>query len=267
MTKREYAFNIVATFVKINKQMPVKMLTYRSRIQQDDLYSIPISDFFQSAFSVDCVIFGYHEGELKVLLIERGTEPYKNFWALPGDLVYPNEDLNASALRILKDLTSLTHIDVKQVHTFGRVDRHPLGRVITVAYLALVETQDLVPVASSWASKIKWHTLYRLPKLAFDHREILDSSLDDLRKLIKSEPIWTKVLPEKFTLTQLQLLFETVLNKQFDKGNFRKKIRGMKFLKKLNESEKSVAHRPSIYYKFDQPKFNEQKDGDYVFDL
>src|SRR5574343_592920 len=111
------------------------MMTYQPRLAQDDLYSIPIDAFFKSAFSVDCVIFGYHENTLKVLLIERGAEPYGGYWALPGDLVYPNEDLDEAALRILHDLTSLRDIPIKQVKTFGKVNRHPWGRVITIAYL------------------------------------------------------------------------------------------------------------------------------------
>jgi len=102
-------------------------------MSQKDLYSIPIDDFFKSAFSVDCVILGYHQKSLQVLLIKRGVDPFKNSWALPSDLVYPNEDLDYAATRILHDLTSLDDIDVRQIHTFGKVNRHPLGRVITIA--------------------------------------------------------------------------------------------------------------------------------------
>ena len=118
---------------------------FKSRIEQEDLYSIPIDEFFKSAFSVDCVIFGYHERQLKVLLIERGTEPFDGFWALPGDLVYPLEDLDGAASRVLNDLTSINDIPIRQVKTFGKVDRHPLGRVITVGYTAIVEMTDIEP--------------------------------------------------------------------------------------------------------------------------
>lgn len=239
----------------------------RSLIQGDDRYAIPIRDFFKSAFSVDCVIFGYHAGELKVLLIQRGSEPFENFWALPGDLVYPDEDLDSAANRVLMDLTSLTDIPIRQVHTFGKVDRHPLGRVITVAYLALVEFTELSPHASSWARQTRWHPISRIPRLAFDHKEILDRSVLDLKTLVLTEDIWSKVLPEKFTLTQFQEFFECVLNKRFDKGNFRKKLSGAPFLRQLNETQKNVSHRPSLLYSLDRKKFQSARAKGFAFDF
>lgn len=240
---------------------------YQPRLMQDDLYSIPIDAFFQSAFSVDCVIFGYHDGELKVLLIERGTAPFEGHWALPGDLVYPYEDLDAAASRVLEDLTSLGNIPIRQVHAFGKVNRHPLGRVITVAYLAFVEPTEVTPHASSWAKSTAWISINKIPALAFDHKTILEESLIELRHRIRYENIWAKVLPEKFTLSAFQLLFETVLDKKFDKGNFRKKIASYKFLKKLNESQTNVSHRPSLLYKFDEKKFQGMKDKGFSFDF
>jgi len=247
--------------------MAISKKISKARIEQDDFYSIPIDEFFKSAFSVDCVIFGYHENELKVLLIQRGTAPFENFWALPGDLVYPYEDLDDSAQRVLKDLTSLPDISMRQVHTFGRVGRHPLGRVITIAYTAFVEHTEISPLPSNWAKQTKWHSVKKLPKLAFDHDEILKDCYESIQRLIVSEPIWVKVLPEKFTLTQLQKIFETVLNKKFDKGNFRKKINGLKFLKPLKESQKNVSHRPSMLFKFDSKIYAKYKSKGFVFDF
>ncbi len=243
------------------------MKSYQPRLLQDDLYSIPIDAFFKSAFSVDCVIFGYHEAELKVLLIQRGTEPFENYWALPGDLVYPNEDLDSAALRILNDLTSLTNIPIKQVKTFGKVDRHPLGRVITIAYLALVEPTDLAPHASSWARDTRWHPIAEVPQLAFDHQEILEVSLEELRSRILHEDLWSKVLPAKFSLTQFQELFETILGKTFDKGNFRKKVVKYKFLQKLEEAQRGVSHRPSLLYSFDAKRYQEMKANGFSFEF
>lgn len=240
---------------------------YQPRLLQDDLYSIPIHDFFQSAFSVDCVIVGYHEGELSILLIQRGTEPFENFWALPGDLVYPNEDLDSAAARVLQDLTSLSHIDIRQVHTFGKVNRHPLGRVITVAYLALVEPAELTPHASSWAKQTKWIPLNKVPKLAFDHKDILKESLIELRKLVLTDPIWVNVLPKKFTLSAFQRFFEAVLEKKYDKGNFRKKVAKYKFLKPLNEAQKNVSHRPSVLYAFDEKTYRSMRAKGFSLDL
>ncbi len=239
----------------------------RPRLLEDDLYSIPIDAFFKSAFSVDCVIFGYHERELKVLLIQRGADPYQNLWALPGDLVYPDEDLDNAAIRVLKDLTTLTEIPIRQVRTFGKVDRHPLGRVITVAYLALVEPADLEPHASSWAKDTRWISINEVPDLAFDHSEILNESYQNLKRLVLTEDLFSKVLPEKFTLTAFQAVFETILDKQFDKGNFRKKLVDFKFLRKLNESQKNVSHRPSLLYSFDEKKFVKMKEKGFSFDF
>ena len=121
-----------------------KSLTY-------DIYTVPIDTFFQSAFSIDCVVFGVSNKQLQVLLIQRGAAPYKNYWALPGDLVFPEEDLDTSAIRVLKDLTSLSKIHFKQVKAFGEVNRHPLGRVITIGYYAFVKIEDYTPKASFWA--------------------------------------------------------------------------------------------------------------------
>ncbi|MEY3398606.1 MAG: hypothetical protein RL220_1200 [Bacteroidota bacterium] len=243
------------------------MKAYKPRLLEDDMYSIPVDAFFKSAFSVDCVIFGYHERELKILLIQRGADPYEGLWALPGDLVYPDEDLDSAATRVLKDLTSLSEIPIRQVRTFGKVGRHPLGRVITVAYLALVEPADLTPHASSWAKETRWISLEQVPVLAFDHSEILEESLKALKSLVLTEDMFSKVLPAKFTLTEFQAVFETILEKQFDKGNFRKKLVDFKFLKKLNESQKNVSHRPSLLYSFDQKKFQKMKEKGFSFDF
>ncbi len=239
----------------------------KNRLEQEDIYSIPIDAFFKSAFSVDCVIFGYHEKELKVLLIQRGTDPYENYWALPGDLVYPHEDLEHAAQRVLRDLTSLPDISMRQVHAFGKVARHPLGRVITIAYTALVEHTEINPLPSNWAKQTKWHSVKKLPRLAFDHEEILKDCHQSIKRLIISEPLWVNVLPEKFTITQLQEIFETVLDKKFDKGNFRKKINGLKFLKPLKESQKNVRHRPSTLFSFDYKVFEKYREKGFVFEF
>ncbi len=248
-------------------EMAISKKISKTRIEQDDIYSIPIDEFFKSAFSVDCVIFGYHERELKVLLIQRGTDPFQDYWALPGDLVYPYEDLDDSAKRVLNDLTSLSDVSMRQVHTFGKVNRHPLGRVITVGYIALVELMDINPLPSKWAKQTKWHSIKRMPKLAFDHKEILNESFRALKDIIVAEPLWSKVLPEKFTLTEFQAIFETILQREFDKGNFRKKINGLKFLKRLDESQQNVRHRPSSLYRFDAKLFKQYRDKGFVLEF
>lgn len=225
------------------------------------------SPFFTLAASVDCVLFGFDQGKLKVLLIQRGTEPFKGMWALPGDLLRPDEDLDFAAKRILDSLTGLQNVYLEQVRTFGRVDRHPLGRVLTVAYFSLVKTDDYDARAASWANDAQWHHVKDLPELAFDHQEILDSCLNRLRKRVRARPVGFGLLPEKFTLSNLQDLYEAVLGEELDKRNFRKKILSMNLLIELTESQSGVAHRPAKLYKFDQSRYQKLVQDGFTFAL
>ena len=212
-------------------------------------------NFFKSAFTVDNVIFGFDEGDLKILLIKRGEEPYKDKWALPGYFVYSNEDLDSAAKRVLEELTGLKNVYLEQVRTFGAVDRHPLGRVITIAYYSLIKIGDYKIHASSIATKAKWHSLAKVKELAFDHKEILDACFLRLKQRVKTQPVGFELLPPKFTLTELQHLYEAVLETSLDKRNFRKKILSMNLLIDLKEMQEGVAHRPARLYKFDQKKY------------
>lgn len=246
--------------------MPVRDTTDRKSLNVD-IYSIPIESFFHSAFSIDCVVFGIDKKEVKVLLIQRGAAPYENYWALPGDLVFPDEDLDQGAVRILKDLTSLDSIHFKQVKTFGEVNRHPLVRVITIAYYAFVKVEDYAPIASFWAKRTKWHSVKTLPKLAFDHKKIIDSCYDRLKEDILQFPIWKDVLPTKFTLTELQEVYEGVMDTTYDKGNFRKKVANYRFLKALNEMQTGVSHRPAELYAFNQREYEKARQQGLRFDF
>ncbi|MFM6934861.1 MAG: NUDIX domain-containing protein, partial [Flavobacteriales bacterium] len=153
------------------------------------MYRIDFNDFFTSAFSVDCIIFGYSEGEIKALLIKRAMEPFENLWAIPGDLIYPDEDLEAAAERVLVELTGLKNIAMHQSQTFGKPNRHPQGRVITISYFALIRIDDFEVKASSWAEDIQWVSLDQVPALAFDHNHILASTYDMLKLKLQNEPI------------------------------------------------------------------------------
>jgi 8-oxo-dGTP diphosphatase len=212
---------------------------------------------FDSIFSIDCVIFGFDGSELKILLIERNEEPYKDWYALPGYIVGQEESLDDAAERILYELTGLTDIYMEQFHTFGAVDRHPKGRVITVAYYAMLRLngqKELEPV-SSYARKAFWHPVSQLPQLAFDHTQIFTTGFAKIRRKISYQPIAFELLPEKFTLTQLQHLYEVILDKKLDKRNFRKKMLNYGILKELNEKQKGVSYRAATYYKFDRRKY------------
>jgi 8-oxo-dGTP diphosphatase len=210
-----------------------------------------------SVFSTDCVIFGFEAGELKVLLIERNEEPFKDWYALPGNIVGPDESVDAAAQRILYELTGLRDLPMRQFHTFGEVNRHPQGRVVTIAYFALIRIsgqKDLMPI-TQYARKAFWHPVNDLPTLAFDHTDIFKRAFKKIRAKLNYEPIAFELLPEKFTLTQLQSLYEAVLSKQLDKRNFRKKMLSYGFLKELAEKQKGVSYRAAKLYKFDRRKY------------
>jgi 8-oxo-dGTP diphosphatase len=221
--------------------------------------------FFKSAFSVDNVIFGFDGGELKVLLIKRSEPPFQNMWALPGDLVYPNEDIQTAASRVLDQLTGLKGVYLEQVRAFGAVDRHPLGRVITIAYYSLINPKGLVLTPASFASAASWHSCSQVGSLAFDHNLILDTCLEQLRFRVRTAPIGFELLPPKFTLTQLQLLYEAILGTKMDKRNFRKKMLALNFINDLNEMQEGVSHRPARLYKFSETKYSQFVEEGYEF--
>jgi 8-oxo-dGTP diphosphatase len=228
-------------------------------------------EFFQTALTVDNIILGFDEADLKVLLIKRGTEPYMDAWALPGDFMYPTEELDSSASRILEELTGIKNVYLEQVHTFGTVGRHPLGRVVTVAYLSLIKIDAYTITPASFAQKAQWHSISKVPMLAFDHNTILDNCLEALKQRIRVRPIGFELLPPKFTLTELQHLYEAILEldeeKGLDKRNFRKKILSMDFIVDLNESQEGVAHRPARLYQFDKEKYEKFLSEGFNFEL
>ncbi|KQC02358.1 NUDIX domain-containing protein [Pedobacter sp. Hv1] len=212
---------------------------------------------FNSAVSIDCVLFGFDGGELKILLIERNEEPFKDWWALPGNLVGEDESVDQSASRILHELTGLSDVYMEQYYTFGEVNRHPQGRVITVAYYAMLRLggdKALKPL-TNYAKKAQWINVSELPKLAFDHQHIFDKGLEKVKRRIKHLPIAFELLPEKFTLTQVQNVYELILGKKLDKRNFRKKILSFGVLKELDEKQKGVSFRAATLYKFDKRKY------------
>jgi 8-oxo-dGTP diphosphatase len=218
--------------------------------------NLPYNEFFRFGLSVDCVIFGYHEGEIRILLIQRGAEPYKGSWALPGDLVSLDEGLDNSASRILKHLTGLDNIYLEQFHTFGMVNRHPAGRVVSVGYFSLVKSENYLPIASAWAENVKWINLKEIKQLAFDHELILAEAIRTLKRKVLTEPVGFELLPKKFTLRELQNLYEVILGSKFDKPNFRKKIMGINLLIPLEEVQEKVAHRPAKLFSFNKKEYS-----------
>ena len=224
---------------------------------------------FEAAFSVDNIIFGFDGSDLKVLLIKRGQLPYANQWALPGDLVYPDEHIDAAAERILLELTGLKDVYLEQVRAFGAPDRHPLGRVITLAYYSLLRINKYRITPASFAQQAEWHTLEAIQhiELAFDHREILEACFERLRLRVRTRPVGFELLAQKFTLTELQQLYEAVLEVPLEKRNFRKKILTTGLLIDLGETQEGVAHRPAKLYSFDWNKYKELEQEGYHFEV
>jgi 8-oxo-dGTP diphosphatase len=204
-------------------------------------------DYFNIAVSVDCVIFGYDDKDLKVLLIKSDLEEFDGLWSLLGDLVIPNEDIESAPYRVLKERTGLSDVYLEQVQTFGSINRHPSGRVITIAYYTLMDiNHNRLKLTDN---ELHWHNVDDLKKMAFDHKEILDTCLNRLREKVMENPIIFNLLPEKFSLRQLQSLYEAILGIELDRRNFRKKITLKNWLNDINELEEDVPHRPGKLYK------------------
>ena len=223
--------------------------------------------YFKSAFTVDNTIFGFDEGNLKILLIRRNEEPYKEAWALPGYFVEQGEALDAAAQRVLREMTGMTNVYLEQLRTFGDPNRHALGRVITVAYYSLVKIADFQPRAAGVAQDVTWHTVNHLPDLAFDHRAIIDTALDRLKRSIRVRPVGFELLPPAFTLTELQHLYEAIWETDLEKRNFRKKILAMGLLRDLNRVQDGVAHRPAKLYAFDEARYRDLEESGFSFEV
>jgi 8-oxo-dGTP diphosphatase len=214
------------------------------------------------AVTVDCVIFGLDGGELKLLLIQRNLEPYVGAWALPGGFIKLDESLEESARRELKEETGVSKIFIEQIGAFGDPGRDPRERVITIAWWAIVNLFEHSVKADTDADNAAWFAIGKLPPLAFDHRTILEAALDRLRDKVRREPLAFEFLPRKFTLTQLQRFYETVLGDTLDKRNFRKKALSYGILSELDEYEVDVAHRAARLYRFDKASWKRlRKEG------
>lgn len=225
-------------------------------------------EYSRPALTVDCVVFGLDEDNLlKILLIQRNLPPFQGGWALPGGFVRLDESLEEAARRELQEETGVDHVFLEQLYTFGDLDRDPRERVVTVAYYALVNLWDYRLQATTDASDAAWFPLAKIPALAFDHKRIVAAALTRLKSKVRYEPIGFELLPKKFTLTQLQKLYETILEQKLDKRNFRKKILRMDLLIALDEIEQDVPHRAARFYQFDEQKYHELKQKGFNFEI
>jgi 8-oxo-dGTP diphosphatase len=221
----------------------------------------------RAALTVDCVVFGFDESALKVLLIERALEPFKGRWALPGGFVRVDETLDAAARRELAEEAGLANVFLEQLYSFGAVDRDPRERVVSVAYYALVKLSDHRARAATDAANAQWFPVSKVPKLAFDHAEIVATARTRLESKVRYQPIGFELLPPKFTLSQLQHLYEVVLDTELDKRNFRKKVLGFGLLIPLKETQMMGRHRPAQLFRFDAEKYDKLRKRGFHFEI
>ena len=224
-------------------------------------------EFARPALTVDIVIFALADDELRVMLIQRDLEPFAGHWALPGGFVRVGESLEDAARRELQEETGLKNIYLEQLYTFGHPLRDPREHVVTVSYYALVKIGGHSIVASTDARQAKWFSLGELPQLAFDHDVIVTTAIERLRGKVRYQPIGFELLPRKFTLRQLQHLYELILGRELDKRNFRKKFRSLDILSPLDEFEQNVAHRAAQLFRFDKKKYDRMAKQGFLFEV
>ena len=219
-----------------------------------------------ASITVDCVIFGFDGQKLEVLLIKRGSDPEAGKWALPGGFMEKNETLDDAATRVLDKMTGVSNVYMEQFSTFGKLDRHPMARVITVGYYAMIDSTHSRLNPSWHASETKWFEIKEVPKMPFDHTQIFEKALITLKKELTLRPIGFELLPTKFTLTDLQNLYEIVLDEKLDRRNFRRKIKSMGILTELDEVRPG-AHIGATLYKFDKKQYKLLKSNGFSFNF
>ena len=214
--------------------------------------------------TVDIVIFTVREGSLQVLLVKRGVPPFEGQHAIPGGFLREGESLEKAALRELHEETGVRNVFLEQLYTFGDPKRDPRGRIITVAYYALIASDKLSLIAGADAAEALWFRANDLPPLAFDHKHILDYALERLRNKLEYTTVGFQLLPEKFTLGELQAVYEAILGKQLDKRNFRRKIALLGILKPLREWQ-HTGRKPAQLFRFAASRFEKLKDKGILF--
>lgn len=211
------------------------------------------------AVTTDCVVFGFDGSGLSVLLVERGRKPFKGDWALPGGFLKMDETAEEGAARELYEETGVKDIFIEQLQAFSDVHRDPRERVVTIAFYALVRQSDYEVIGGDDAARAKWFPMSEVPSLAFDHDHILCVAIAHLRMKIHFEPVGFHLLDRKFTMQQLQCIYESILDVHFDRRNFRKKMLALGYINQLDEKVPGTAHRQPYLYSFDEKRYNEVK--------
>lgn len=214
----------------------------------------------------DCIVFGFDKGEIKLLIFKRRVEPDKGDWSLIGSFIELNEDDDTSARRVLKQITGLDQVFFEQLKTYTKVDRDKGARCISIAQYALIRIDDydkaLVEKHGAY-----WCNLNEVPELTLDHNQMVQDALNELKRKAKYQPIGFELLPEKFTIPQLQSLYEAIYQRKLDSGNFRKKVLSLKVLEKLEEKDKTSSKRGAYLYQFNYDNYNKELDSGYHFEI
>lgn len=226
----------------------------------------PYSNNEKFYVAVDCIIFGFDMHELKLLCIKRNFEPEVGRWSLMGGFLERSESADQAARRVLYELTALKDIYLEQLQAYAETDRDPAGRVISIAYFALINPVKFDKQLSKLYNA-SWFDLKHLPELIFDHKEMVNKAMKRLRRRSRFQPVGFELLPNKFTLPQLQNLYEEIFGAKFDKRNFRKKILSFGILTRLEEKDKEGSKKGAFYYRFDKKRYNELMDNGFNFEI
>lgn len=217
--------------------------------------------------SVDAVVFGYEQGNISVLLIKRKYDPFKGQWAIPGGFIKNDESLEDAVERELFEETGVKINYLEQLYTFGKPNRDPRGRVVSVAYFGLVRPNTFKITASTDAEQVRWFPINEIPKLSFDHREILNTAVERVQGKITYEPIGFELLDKKFPFSDLEKLYTTLLGREIDRRNFRKKIVGLNILDELDEKVSKGSGRPANLFQFNQKRYFQLKEEGIIFEI
>lgn len=216
--------------------------------------------------ATDCIIFGFDEGKIRLLIFKRRVEPNKNHWSLIGSFVKLDEDVNEAAQRVLKEITGLDNIFMEELRTYGAADRDPGYRCISIAQYALIRINDydreLVDKHGA-----HWYDIDKIPDLVLDHNQMVTDALERLKQKARYQPIGFELLPEKFTIPQLQQLYEAIYQKELDARNFRKKVLSHNVLIKLDQKDKTTSRRGAFLYKFDHKTYKKLLKSGYDFEI
>ena len=221
----------------------------------------------QIKLTVDAIVFGYNEGKISILLIQRKYDPFKGQWAIPGGFVLENESLEEAVARELKEETGISINYLEQLYTFGNVDRDPRGRVVSVAYFGLIHPEGHTLEATTDAEKAQWFDMDILPELSFDHKQIIDVAIERLRGKITYEPIGFELLETKFPFSDLEKLYTTLLGRPIDRRNFRKKINSLNILDELDEKISQGKGRPASLFRFNEKRYKQLRKEGIIFEI